>query len=132
MPRNIKIKREHHTIDASQYVFGRLASKVAVLLRGKHKPTWRPNVDCGDWVEIVNLDKLRFTGNKLSTTFKYRHSGYPGGLKKLSLKELWTKDKTGTFRKTVYGMLPKNKLTKLWLRRLKITTKTHDTKGKEK
>ena len=117
----VEIKRITHKIDATDKSMGRLATEVATLLRGKQKPTFKAYIDSGDFVIVENLKKMKFTGNKFEDTIKYRHSQYPGGLKELPLKRLWEKDSAKVFAKTVEGMLPRNKLKKEWLKRLKVT-----------
>jgi len=118
--KKVKTTVNQHEMDATDKIFGRFASEVALLLRGKHKVSWRPNKDVGDSVVIRNLDKLKFSGNKLTTKIKHRHSGYPGGIKSEKLGTLWKKNPKNVFYHTVRGMLPKNKLAKIWLKRLKI------------
>lgn len=112
------MERDTHTIDATGKPVGRLASQVAVLLRGKHKPTFERYKDCGDAVKVYNLDLMRFTGSKLAQKVYYRHSGYPGGLKQTSAEELMRKDPAEVLRRAVYGMLPKNKLRPHMIKRL--------------
>lgn len=114
------MKRITHTIDATDKSLGRLASEVATLLRGKQKPEFKLHLDIGDFVVIENIKKLKFTGNKLVNEVRYRHSQYPGGLKTIPLKALWEKDPAKVFTKAVEGMLPKNKLKREWLKRLKV------------
>ncbi len=102
-------------IDAEDMVLGRLASQVAYRIRGKHNPLYTPHVDMGDWVVVINADKVRLTGNKLGQKTYYRHSGYMGGLTSMSAKELLEKKPEEVLRKAVRGMLPKNRLgRKLW------------------
>jgi len=114
------MKRKTHTIDASGRVLGRLASEIAVLLRGKQKPDFVPYKDVGDFVVIKNVEKLKFTGKKKEQKKYYHHSGFLGGLKEIPLKKLFEKDPTQVFKKAVYGMLPKNKLRAKQIRRLKF------------
>jgi large subunit ribosomal protein L13 len=104
----------------SAHVLGRLASNVATLLRGKHKPTFAPHVDTGDFVIIVNADKVVLTGNKREQSFAYRHSGYPGGLRKRSFGELLDSRPERLLEKVVKGMLPKNKLGRAQGKKLKV------------
>ena len=117
---NNTIKRELHEIDATDKVFGRLAVEVAGLLRGKSKVSFRPHLDVGDFVEVKNIEKIKFTGTKLITKMKYKHSGYPGGLKEQTLGTAFTKNPAKTFEDAVRGMLPKNRLSNNWLKRLTI------------
>ena len=114
------VTREWHVIDATDVVLGRLAVQAATLLRGKHKPTFAPHVDTGDFVIIVNADKVALTGNKRETKLAYRHSGYPGGLSATSYADLLTKDPRRAVEKAVWGMLPKNRLSRQLLKKLKV------------
>jgi large subunit ribosomal protein L13 len=114
------VARTWHVIDAEDVVLGRLASNVATLLRGKHKPTFAPHVDTGDFVIIVNADKVVLTGNKREQSFAYRHSGYPGGLRKQSFGELLDTRPDRLLEKVVKGMLPKNKLGRAQGKKLKV------------
>ena len=119
-PKPGEIERHWHVIDASDVVLGRLATHAATLLRGKHKPTFAPHVDTGDFVIVVNAAKVALTGNKRATKFAYRHSGYPGGLKATSYEELLTKNPARAVELAVKGMLPKNSLGRQMLRKLKV------------
>ena len=109
-----------HIIDATDQSLGRLASQISILLRGKQKVEFKAHIDSGDFVEVINIDKVKFTGKKLINSVRYRHSRYPGGLITTSLKTLWEKDPEKVLKKTVSGMLPKNKLVKEWIKRLKV------------
>ena len=119
-PKPADIQREWHVIDATDVVLGRLAVQSANLLRGKHKPTFAPHVDGGDFVIIVNAEKVRLTGNKRDQKFAYRHSGYPGGLRKRSFGELLDTRPDRLLEKVVKGMLPKNKLGRAQAKKLKV------------
>jgi large subunit ribosomal protein L13 len=119
-PKAADIQRQWHVIDASDVVLGRLASQVAVLLRGKHKPIFAPHVDTGDFVIIVNAAKVALSGNKLRDKMAYRHSGYPGGLRAMSYAELMARSPERAVEKAVRGMLPKNTLGRQMLRKLKV------------
>jgi large subunit ribosomal protein L13 len=119
-PKPGEVARTWHVIDAEDVVLGRLASNVATLLRGKHKPTFAPHVDTGDFVIIVNADKVVLTGNKREQSFAYRHSGYPGGLRKQSFGELLDTRPERLLEKVVRGMLPKNKLGRAQSKKLKV------------
>ena len=119
-PKDSDITRQWHVIDASDVVLGRLASQAAVLLRGKHKPIFAPHVDTGDFVIIINADKVALSGNKLEQKQAYRHSGYPGGLRSVSYGELMEKHPERAVEKAVRGMLPKNSLGRKTLRKLKV------------
>ncbi len=116
------IVRKWHVIDADGLVVGRLASKVAVLLKGKHKPIYTPNIDTGDFVVIVNADKVRFTGNKLRDKKYIHHSGYPGGLKEKAAADLMKNEPEKIIINAVDGMLAKNKQRRVQLKRLKVYT----------
>ncbi|GAA4736160.1 50S ribosomal protein L13 [Isoptericola chiayiensis] len=109
-----------HVVDATDVVLGRLASQVAQLLRGKHKPTFAPHVDSGDFVIVVNAEKVALSGNKHEDKRAYRHSGYPGGLRSVSYGELLEKNPEQAVEKAVRGMLPKNKLGRQQLTKLKV------------
>lgn len=114
------IARKWYIIDASKTPLGRLATEAAILLKGKHKVQYTPHLDCGDYVIIINSDKLVVTGDKLNKKIYYRHSGYPGGIKQISLSDLIKKDSTLAVRYAIRGMLPANKLRDNRLKRLKI------------
>ena len=114
------IEKNWHLIDADGLVLGRLASRVAMVLRGKDKPAFTPNADTGDFVVIINADKVRLTGNKSEQKVYYRHSGYPGGLKSQNLSTLRKRYPERIIQKAVKGMLPHNKLGRELLRKLKV------------
>jgi len=114
------MERTTHKIDASEKIAGRLASEIAVLLQGKNKASYQPNVDCGDIVEVTNVDKIRFSGKKIDTKIYYRTTEYPGGIRTKQLKDLIKDDPAEVLRKTIYNMLPKNKLRANMLKRLII------------
>lgn len=113
-------QREWLVIDATDVVLGRLASHTAALLRGKHKATFAPHVDMGDYVVIVNADKVALTGNKAQNKRAYRHSGFPGGLKSVNYEELLATNPVRAVEKAVRGMLPKNTLGRQQLAKLKV------------
>ncbi len=115
-----EIRRKWYLIDAQDLVLGRLASEVASILKGKQKPEYSPHLDLGDNVIIVNADKVKLTGNKLDKKFYYRHSGYPGGLKKMSYRELMERKPEFVVKKAVKGMLPHNRLGRSMLRKLHV------------
>ena len=119
-PKPGDITRNWHVIDATDVVLGRLASQAATLLRGKHKPSYAPHVDTGDFVIIINADRVALTGAKLEKKKAYRHSGYPGGLKSQSYEELLEKNPTRAVEKAIRGMVPKNSLGRQQLRKLKV------------
>ncbi len=114
------IKREWHVIDAADEVLGRLATRVANLLMGKHKPLFSRNLDVGDFVVVVNAGKVRVTGRKTKQKMYYRHSGYPGGLKSTSLEKMMEAHPTRVIEHAVRGMLPKNRLRAPRMKRLKV------------
>ena len=119
-PKTGDVQRQWHVIDATDVVLGRLASQVATLLRGKHKPIYAPHVDTGDFVIVVNADKVALTGNKREAKMAYRHSGYPGGLKSRSLNEMLERRPEEVIRIAVKGMLPRNRLARKQLTKLKV------------
>ena len=119
-PKPGDVQRQWHVIDASDVVLGRLASQAASLLRGKHKPVYAPHVDTGDFVIIINADKVHLSGNKRTQKLAYRHSGYPGGLRSISYGDLLEKSPEKAIEKAVKGMLPKNSLGRQMLSKLKV------------
>ena len=119
-PKAGEITRQWHVIDATDVVLVRLASQAAILLRGKHKTTFAPHVDTGDFVIIINADKVALTGAKLEKKKAYRHSGFPGGLTSTSYTELMAKDPEKAVEKAVRGMLPKTKLGRAQIAKLKV------------
>ncbi|HUZ36653.1 MAG TPA: 50S ribosomal protein L13 [Streptosporangiaceae bacterium] len=119
-PKASDIQRQWHVIDASDVVLGRLASHVATLLRGKHKPIFAPHIDTGDFVIVVNAEKVALSGNKLQDKRAYRHSGYPGGMHSVAYSDLLAKHPERAVEKAVKGMLPKNTLGRAMLRKLKV------------
>jgi len=119
-PKPGDITREWHVIDASDVVLGRLAVECATLLRGKHKPTFAPHVDGGDFVIVINASKVALSGSKRDNKLAYRHSGYPGGLRSTAYGELLEKDPRRAIEKAVWGMLPKNRLSRQLLTKLKV------------
>jgi large subunit ribosomal protein L13 len=115
-----EIAREWYVVDAEGQTLGRLATRIADTLRGKGKPQYTPHVDSGDFVIVVNADKIRVTGNKLDQKRYYRHSGYPGGLRSRTLREQLDRRPTEVLRSAVKGMLPKNRLARQQINKLKI------------
>ncbi|MFB0547242.1 MAG: 50S ribosomal protein L13 [Anaerolineae bacterium] len=115
-----EIAREWYVIDAEGKILGRLASEIAKILKGKHKPIYTPHIDSGDYVIVINADKVRVTGKKLEQKIYYRHSGYPGGLKGICLAEQLEKHPTRVLKAAVRGMLPKNRLGRAMIKKLKI------------
>lgn len=114
------IQREWWIVDAEGKTLGRLASEVARILRGKHKPYYAPHLDCGDYVIVINAEKIHVTGRKLDNKLYYRHSGYPGGLKQMTLREMLQRRPTRVIRKAVWGMLPHNRLGRRMIKKLKV------------
>ncbi len=119
-PKASEITREWWVIDAEGMVLGRLATEVARVLRGKHKAIFAPNLDCGDHVIIVNADKVVLTSNKAEREVLYRHSGYPGGIKSQTYAEALARKPADAVRRTIKGMLPKNRLGAQMLTKLKV------------
>jgi large subunit ribosomal protein L13 len=115
-----EIERQWYVVDAEAKTLGRLATQIADVLRGKGKPAYTPHVDTGDFVIVVNAEKVHVTGQKLDQKIYYRHSGYPGGLRERTLREQLERRPEEVLRKAVKGMLPKNKLASAQLRKLKI------------
>ena len=119
-PKPGDVNREWHVIDATDVVLGRLASQVAVLLRGKHKPIFAPHVDTGDFVIVINAEKIALTGQKLEQKMDYRHSGFPGGLRATNYVELLATNPRRAIEKAVQEMLPHNKLSDAQITKLKV------------
>lgn len=119
-PKAGEVQRDWVVIDATDVVLGRLASHAATLLRGKHKPTFANHIDSGDFVIIVNAEKVALTGQKLQKKLAYRHSGYPGGLKSVTYAELLEKNPVRAVEKAIRGMLPKNSIGRQQLSKLKV------------
>ena len=116
------VQQDWYVIDAEDKVLGRLAAEIAYRLRGKHKPIYTPHVDTGDFIVVVNAEKLRLTGNKLADKKYYRYTGYPGGLREITAGELLNKKPTQILEFAVKGMLPKNSLGRAMFKKLKIYT----------
>jgi large subunit ribosomal protein L13 len=115
-----EVERRWYLVDAEGKTLGRLATRIADTLRGKNKPQYTPHVDTGDFVVVVNAEKISVTGKKLDDKVYYRHSGYPGGIKQRTLREQLERRPTEVIRKAVKGMLPKNKLASAQLTKLKV------------
>jgi large subunit ribosomal protein L13 len=120
VPKLDDITREWRVLDASEHVLGRLATEAARLLRGKHRADFTPHLDTGDFVVVINADKLKVTGDKMNDKLYYRHSGRPGSLRVESLEERMVKYPERVIRDAVWGMLPKNRLGRKLLRKLKV------------
>jgi large subunit ribosomal protein L13 len=118
--KNEEMEREWYVVDAEGHTLGRLASTIASILKGKHKPIYTPHLDCGDFVIVVNAEKVRVTGRKLDQKFYHRHSGYPGGLSSISLRDQLAKHPERVLQAAVRGMLPKNKLGRQMYKKLKV------------
>ncbi len=119
-PKAADVTRVWHVVDATDLPLGRLASEVATLLRGKHKPTFAPHIDGGDFVIVVNAEKVAVTSGKSQSKIYYRHSGYPGGIKAESFESLRLRRPEAIIERAVRGMLPKNKLGRQMARKLKV------------
>jgi len=115
-----EVSRDWYLVDVNEKVLGRVATQIANVLRGKNKPVFTPSVDTGDFVIVVNAEKIVLTGNKLADKMYYNHSGYPGGLKSTNAAKLLEKKASELLRQAVKGMLPKNKLASHMLKKLKI------------
>ena len=128
-----QIKREWYEVDVSDKILGRITSKIAFLLQGKHKTCYVPHLDCGDYVVVINASKVKLSGKKAQTKIYTKYSGYPGGLKKATFAQLKSKDASVVLKHAVKGMLPKNKLRDIYLRRLYIfSNDIHPYKNKVK
>lgn len=114
------VKRDWFVVDAADKTLGRLATEIASRLRGKHKPEYTPHVDTGDYIVVINAEKIRVTGNKVSDKMYYNHSGYVGGLKEINFEKLIKKDAPQVLERAVKGMLPKNPLGRAMFRKLKV------------
>lgn len=114
------IDQKWYVVDAKDQILGRMATRIAVYLRGKHKPIFTPNVDTGDFIVVINADKVKVTGNKLEDKFYYRHSGYIGSIKSKSLKDRMIKEPEKVIADAVWGMLPKNRLGRAMIKKLKV------------
>ena len=114
------IERKWFVVDASQYTLGRLSSQVAAVLRGKHKPTYTPNIDTGDYVIVINADKIKVTGKKMDQKIYYSHSDYVGGMKETTLKEMMAKKPERVIELAVKGMLPKGPLGREMITKLHV------------
>ncbi len=118
--KNELVEKNWFLVDAENLILGRLASEIAKILRGKNKPIFTPNVDTGDFVIVINAEKISVTGNKMSDKIYYHHTGYPGGIKSISLEKLLSKRPEEVIKKAVWGMLPKNSLGRKLITKLKI------------
>ena len=114
------VRRDWYVVDATDKVLGRIATEIANRLRGKHKPEFTPHIDTGDYIVVVNADKVRVTGNKVTDKMYFRHTGYPGGIKETSFGKLMETHPERAFVIAVKGMMPRNKLSRAMLGKLKI------------
>ena len=114
------VRHDWYVVDAEGQTLGRLASRIAPILKGKHKPTYTPHLDCGDFVVIVNAEKIRVTGRKLDQKLYHRHSGYPGGLTSITRRDQLDRHPERVLYAAVKGMLPKNKLGRRLIKKLKV------------
>ncbi len=114
------VERQWFVVDAEGQTLGRLASQIATILRGKHKPIFSPSVDCGDYVIVVNAEKIRVTGRRMDQKVYYRHTGYPGGIRQIGLRDQLERYPTRVLKAAVRGMLPKNVLGRQMLRKMKV------------
>ncbi|NJB67482.1 large subunit ribosomal protein L13 [Desulfobaculum xiamenense] len=119
-PKPEDISHEWFVVDAEDKILGRLATEISRRLRGKHKAEFAPHVDCGDFIVVVNAEKIKVTGNKLDQKTYYRHTGYPGGLRETSLKDMLDTKPEEVILKAVRGMLPKNRLGRAIIKKLKV------------
>lgn len=120
MAKKEELERKWYVVDAEGKVLGRLASQIATLLRGKHKPEFTPHVDCGDHVIVINAEKVRLTGKKAATKTYYRHTGYPGGLRAVGFQDLIRRRPQVVIERAVWGMLPHNRLGRRMLKKLRV------------
>ncbi len=120
MAKRNEVERKWYVVDASKYPLGRMASRIAVMLQGKHKANYTPHVDTGDFIVVINAEKVKLTGKKAENKVIYHHSGYPGGLKKFSYKRLLVTHPERIIERAVWGMLPKTKLGRKMFRKLKV------------
>ena len=135
IPKPAEITRKWYLVDAEGKILGRLASRIAQILSGKDKPIYTPHLDVGDFVVVINAEKVKVTGGKEEKKVYYRHSGYPGGLKERTYEELLSDRPQGIIRKAVRGMLPKNKLGRQMFKKLKVyagSKHPHQAQGPEK
>ena len=120
MPRKEEIERQWFVVDAKDEILGRLATEIARILRGKHKPRYTPHADMGDHVIVINADKIRVTGRKADQKLYYRHTGYAGGIRSTSYREIMEKHPERILRKAIWGMLPHNSLGRLMFKKLRV------------
>ena len=126
------IERKWYVVDATGHTLGRLSSEIAAVLRGKNKPTFTPHIDTGDYVIVVNADKIKVTGKKLSQKIYYNHSDYPGGMRETTLEQMMAKDSTEVIRLAVKGMLPKGPLGRSMITKLHVFSGAEHTHAAQK
>ena len=126
------IERKWYVVDATGHTLGRLSSEIAAILRGKNKPTFTPHIDTGDYVIVVNSDKIKTTGKKLEQKIYYNHSDYPGGMRETTLAQMMAKDSTEVIRLAVKGMLPKGPLGRSMINKLHVFTGAEHTHAAQK
>ena len=126
------IERKWYVVDATGHTLGRLTSEIAAVLRGKNKPTFTPHIDTGDYVIVVNADKIKVTGKKLSQKIYYNHSDYPGGMRETTLAEMMAKDSAEVIRLAVKGMLPKGPLGRSMITKLHVFSGAEHTHAAQK
>lgn len=125
VPKKEQIEKKWWLVDADGKVLGRLATEIAILLRGKRKPEFVNFLDCGDFVIVINAERIKLTGKKMEQKKYYSHSGYPGGIKEITIKELLEKKPEEIIKKAVWGMIPKNKLGRETYKKLKVYRGSH-------
>ncbi|MBP1756905.1 MAG: ribosomal protein [Firmicutes bacterium] len=126
------IERKWYVVDATGHTLGRLTSEIAAILRGKNKPTFTPHIDTGDYVIVVNADKIKVTGKKMGQKIYYNHSDYPGGMRETTLAEMMAKDSTEVIRLAVKGMLPKGPLGRSMITKLHVFSGAEHTHAAQK
>ena len=131
-PKASEIERQWYVVDAEGQTLGRLATRIATILRGKHKPTYTPHMDMGDYVIVVNAEKVKVTGGKETKKLYYRHSGYPGGFRVTRYQDLMAKHPARPLEKAVRGMLPKNALGEAMYKKLKVYVGPHHRHAAQK
>ena len=120
MARPLEVERKWYVVDAEGQTLGRLATQIAAVLRGKNKAQYTPHIDTGDFVVVINADRIEVTGRKAEQKIYYRHTGYPGGLKEVSYERMMDRKPTEIVRKAVWGMMPKSRLARAQFKKLKI------------
>lgn len=126
------IERKWYVVDATGHTLGRLSSEIAAVLRGKNKPTFTPHIDTGDYVIVVNADKIKVTGKKMGQKIYYNHSDYPGGMRETTLAEMMAKDSAEVIRLAVKGMLPKGPLGRSMITKLHVFSGAEHTHAAQK